>query len=466
MSRKTKTLIIALGILILLGGGYYGSTIWKKKKADADLSSRPAALKIGNLDAAKLVKIEAAGLVLEKKGDAWQLDSLNGTNPPAGLTLDQNSIQNLAASLATISIERLVDETTPADLSVYGLDKPSGRTVITDSDGKTAVYLVGNMAPSRSSYYIMQEGDPKVYTVSSYSAESMQITLDKVRNRTLFASFDTTALTRFRIESQDRRIDISAKPESMPPYLSSFINFIMTSPYKLPRGVESQVLDQVVAPLKNLAITDFINDSPSSLIPYGLDKPVRVFISANDASKNSHSMELLVGNRIDGKNYAKLADAPGVFTLTGLDAILNAKAFSLVDKFAMLINIDNAEQITVTGGEKELSAGIKGKGDDAVYSLNGKTIPEKSFKIFYQAIIGMQLEAEYPGPSARKAEDSDRNITIEFLLNNPAGARVSITLIPYNRDFYSVRQEGTMEFLISRDKIRDIYKTADEVANE
>ena len=463
MSRKIKTLLITLGVLILLGGGYYGSTVYKKKKADTAAAAQKGAPKIGNLDSAKLVKIESGGLVLEKKGDAWVLDSLNGAVPPAWVNLDQSAINSLTYSLATIYVERVVDEK-PADLSIYGLDKPSSRAVATDSDGKTAVYLVGNMAPSQSSRYVMQEGDPQVYTVSSYAAEGMQLTLSKVRNKVLLPTFDTPALTQLRIDSPAVHIDISVKPQSTLPYLaSSFSSFVITSPYKLPRGVDSQTIETVLTPFKNLTVTDFIEDNPASLQPYGLDKPVKIFLAAKDANAKDISLDLLVGSQVDGNYYAKLTDIPGVFTLSGLDPVLTIKPFALVDKFPLLINIETVEQMKVSGGEQDLVADIQGKGDTAVYTLNGKKAQEKPFKAFYQAVIGLLEDAEYPGPAAETPADAGKNITVDFKLTTPPGATASLTLIPYNRDFYALRQEGTMEYLISRNQVNNIYKTFKDV---
>ena len=460
MSRKNKTLIIILGVLVLLGGGYYGSAIWKKKKPES--TPYTPAPKIGNLENSKLVKIEVPGIVLEKHNDTWELVSLEGKTPSGGIELDQNQIQNLTYSLATIYVEQVVEET-PEDLSVYGLDNPSSRAIVTDSDGKRVEYILGDVAPSRTSNYIMERGDPKVYTVSSYSTDSMRFTLDRIRQRALFAAFELPTVTQFRFVSPATRIEISAKPEKVPPYLaSSFTSFILSSPYKLPRGVNSESFNTLLTPFNNLAIEDFIDDLPSSLEPYGLDTPIGIFLQTNAAS-----LDLQIGNQIDGKRYAKLAGAPGVFTLSGLESVISTKPFDLLDKFPLLVGIDTVDHLSVTGGEKELNADFQGTGDEAVYTLNGKKTESKSFKIFYQAVIGLLMDAEFSGGNVPNPEaQGTGNITIEYRFNTPPGEQTSITLIPYNRDFYVLRQQGTMEFLISRNQVRKIYETADAVTYE
>ena len=461
MSKKTNTLIIALGVLVLLGAVYYWSIAWNRRKADSAFSSYAPSPSLGNLQGAELVKIEVNGLALEKINGTWKLVSLEGGTPPGGIELDQSRIQYMSYSLASIWVEQVIDET-PSDVSQYGLDKPSYRASITDSAGQKVEYLLGNMTPSRTFYYIMEAGDPRVYSISPYTAEYMQFTLDSIRQRSLFPLFEPSELTQLRVESSRfKPIEISLKPKTPILDLTGlFSTHFITSPYTHTRGVNSEAFDNWVAPFNDLSIEDFVDDSPSSLKPYGLDDPVRIFLRTED-----ESLDLLIGNELDGKRYAKLAGAPGVFTLYGMESVVNVKPFTLINKFAILVYIDSVDNLSISGGEKNLSADFRGTGDDAVYYLNGKKTEMSSFKTFYQAVIGLLVDTEYPGPARQQSEDS-AELTIEFRLNNPPGERVAITLIPYNRDFYALKQYGATEFLVSRSQVRRIYETADAVIYE
>jgi len=453
MSKKTITLISVLGVLLLLGGAYYWSIAWKSKKTNSAPSEYKPNPSLGNLESSKIVKIELNGLVLEKNNDAWELVSFEGRTQPVGIELDQWRIQSMTYYLASVWTEKVVDEE-PSDIAQYGLDMPSHRAFVTDSAGEKAEYILGDMTPSRQSYYVMEAGDPKVYSVSSYAAEYMLFTLDNIRQRFLFPAFDLSLLTQFRLESRLTKIDISVKPQSLRPDLTSmFSTHLVTSPYIRPRGADGEALNKLLAPFMDLSIADFVDDAPSSLKPYGLDDPVRIFLKTEE-----ESLDLLIGKEIDGKHYAKLAGAPGVFTLNDMGSVINAKPFTLIDKFAFIVNIDWVDHLSVNGGEKNLSVDFQGEGDDRVYFLNGRKTDTSSFKTFYQAVIGLLVDAEYPGP-ARQSDSGE--LAIEYQLNNPPGARESFTLIPYNRDFYALRQNGVTEFLISRNQVRRIYETAD-----
>ena len=471
MSMKTKKLIAALGILALLIGSYAGATAWKKKKAEERYAAAVPSPRLGNLEAPDLVKIDVNGLALEKKGELWELVSVPGNsssgNSAAGdklhaaIALDQGQIESLTWSLAKVWAERIVDEK-PEDLSVYGLDKPSSITTITDSAGKVVTYLLGNKTPSGTNYYGMEEGDPKLYTIPTYTAEQINFNLDAIRNKNLLPAFDFQKLSRVQIQSSQSRIDISAKPETVPPYLSfSYNGFVMTSPYKIMRKVYNQALYDLLLPLNNLTIHEFVEASPSSLAPYGLDKPVKLFFEADNTS-----IDLLIGSRVGHARYAMISGSAGrimgVFTVTGLDAIVNVKPFSLLDKFALILSIDSVEQMIISGEGKTLKADFQGQGDEAVYFLDGKKAETNSFKDLYQKVAGLFADAEIPGSNTAASVGSE-DIKIEYLLNTPPGARVSITLVPYDRNFYALKQEGAMELLVSRNQVRSIFETADAV---
>ena len=471
MSKRNKTLIAAIVVLALLVGGYYGAVLMAKMKAES-AGTPPAedtTLDLGSLQSSEIVKIEVPGIVLEKNGEAWELTSFEGTIPP-GIVLDQDQIQVLAIYLANLWVDRVIDEETEG-LSAYGLDNPSSRARVTDSDGRSDSYLLGNMTPSRTSCYIMEEGGLKVYSISAFQAEFLRFTLDSIRQRALFPNFDYGELSLFRLEGAESTIEIVPKPESVPAYpASDFTAFVLTSPYLFPRGVDTEALQSFLKPLSNIMIEDFIEDfaedsvnDPSSLTPYGLDEPERIFLEAA-----GNTLDLEIGSQIEGKRYVKLADSPSVFTLRGLESFFSIKPISLVDKFVLLVNIENVDHLTITGGEKPLSADIFSPKDSPAFFLNGKKAAEKSFRNFYEKVISLRIEAELPQTELPQSGryDDDRDITIEYRLNTPPGARTTFSLLPYNRDFYALRQEGTIEFLISRSQVRGVFDAADAMEYE
>ena len=464
MSKKNKILIATAAALLLLAGGYYRSISIKNRAAGSD---RSVYVSLGNLEGNELIRIEGNGITLERQAgeEWWEISYLEGGFPPGDIILDPRRLLILTDGLATIEFASLVDEG-PEDISVYGLDKPIARTILTDYEGRKAEYILGEINPSRDSYYAMEAGNPGVYLISTNTADIMRFTLDQIQQKSMMFISSPRELTILRIESEGTLIEIKDINEwdlSYLTYLTApFATHALTSPYKLARGVNIEALGKLTEPLGNFRVTEFIDSAPLSLAQYGLDKPARLQIG-----KDFNFVDLLVGSEHEGLHYAIPADDSwgfrAVITLAGME-IIKAKPFDLFDKYILPVNIDMVDQLTITGAEKTLNAGFQGTGSDAVFILNGRKAESGSFRNFYQTVTGLMADAEYPGPASNPVPGAE--ITIEFRLNNQSTKSASYNLIPYDRDFYSVNQEGAMEFLVSRSQVRRIFEAADAVVLE
>ena len=478
MTKQSRTIIIIMIALAFIITAYTVTAIWQRKDVPVE-NSAPAepSVRIGNLSSSRLVRIESPSVTLENRGGKWEVVSLAGKTPVNEIELDQWQTSSLAWLLAGVLAESIVEKE-PQDIFVYGFENPSARVTVTDTDGNQAVYIRGDMTPSRLTYYVMEEGDPKVYTVSIKTAGDFDFTIDEIRQRSLFDEIDLQTLNSFRLESQNTNIEIVLKPGVVPSHLlTSSSRHIISSPYRLFRGADDEALHKnVLEHIQNLQIYEFIDDNPASLVPYGLDQPARIYISSitdvqPPANGQQQSLDLLLGNSLNnGLRYAKLASKPGVFTVAGIDRITSIKPFTLVDKFALLVDINDVNRVTVRGGPQFLSAEIRGHepksgggssaGNDLIFFLNGRQAQDASFRRWYQSVIGLLFDAEIPGAFV---QTDGTIITIEYELNIYPGASASMSLIPYNRDFYAVSQSGAAEFLISRNQVNRIWETADSV---
>ncbi|MCL2479518.1 MAG: DUF4340 domain-containing protein [Treponema sp.] len=471
MTRKNITIIVVLAVVVVFLGGFMfismttaGKNLVKALKPgpNYDLSNYPESPKLTDFDSNKLNRIEnkGEGYTLVKDGSNWNLILANG--PSDNVKLEQSTISNKLWSISTIWAEQLIEDT-PSDLSIYGLDNPMGDVVIGDSDGKTVEIIFGNFTPSKASRYIMVVGQPQVYSLSTYSTDNLLFSLDSVRDKNLAVSIDPQKLTHFILEPKPDNnpsgqgiIDITAKDPNN--YLiSSFSVFAMNSPYKNSSGVDSDKFGAIQQAIPSLQITSYVDDAPKSLAPYGLDKPGRVYMETPDGK-----LDILFGNSVNGSYYAKYNGDQTVFLLSGLDPIVTPTPFMLMDKFAMIYNIDNVDSFTITGDGNTLQATIQGKGDDAIFFVNGKRAADKEFRTFYQAVIGLLIDAEYTGP-ANPPRGDGTDWVVQYNLNTPAGVQTSIRLIPYNRDFYILEKNGSREFMIARTQTRNILDAESKI---
>jgi hypothetical protein len=456
MTRRTKTLIAAAALLVLMIGGYLGARAYRTAQGSRPLTNTayPDRIKLSDstTDAIVGIAVPSGGIQLEKRGDLWE------TVPPSSIGLDQGAIQGILWSLSSLYAERVIDEA-PEDLSIYGLDTPRSHTIITDSGGKVTGFFGGNRTPSGSGYYVMLEGDPKVYLVASYYGDRLYLTMPDIRNKTLTSTFEMGELRRFLLETGDSRIEV-VPAAAQPGMISELFPHVLISPYVIPREADSERFSPLWEAFQNLQIREFIDDAPASLEPYGLDKPARVSIETESAG-----FEILLGKTTEGnQQYAKLPGESGVFTINDISSTVLVTPFSIAGKFAFIVNIAKVDSLTVRGNGQLLTAEIKrqGEGDDEVetYFLNGRQAVEKDFKAFYQTVIGLLVDAEHPNHPTRGGNEE---ITIEYNLNNPPGVKAVVKLIPYNRDFYALDREGVVEFLISRPQAAAIYQSVEKM---
>ena len=467
MTRKTITIIAALSSVALLTAGYFGAQAWIKAHPKTPLRNPSSVLdvpKLTNFDSNKLKEIEnvGQGFTLEKRGETWEVITTAGV-PADKIRIDQRTFSYKLWSISNAWTEGIVEEE-PADLSIFGLDNPLNHIIISDSEGNRAELLFGNMNPSHSSYYVMKAGEPTVYTMSSYSADNLLFDLDSIRDKNLLNDIDLRSLTRFILEPRPEenaagkgRIDIT--PRDPDNYLiSSFCSYFLNAPYKITYGADSEKYGNLMEAIQGLQINEFVDDNPASLAPYGLDKPGRIHLESPE-----QTIEILFGKNDNGLRYAMIPGDSSVFSLTGFEPIAAANAFNLMDKFALILDIKNVDSITIAEGGRTLEAQVQDDGDNAVFHLNGRKTADKEFRNFYQAIIGLLIDAEYSGAPV---QTPGPEMVIEYRLNTPPGVRASIRLIPYNRDFYILEKEGVREFLISRTQVRHIFETADDMVYE
>jgi hypothetical protein len=185
---KSTGLLIAAALLAALTGTLYWSD--HHKTADATAMPVDAAPKIFTLKDTDLSKIEikkkGAEEVALAKNDAgkWQITS------PAQLNADQDAVSSMASTLSSLNSERVVEDKA-SDLKQYGLTEPAIEVDIATKDGKSQKLLLGDDTPAGNAVFAATAGDPRVFTIASYTKTSIDKSPSDLRDkRLLTADFD------------------------------------------------------------------------------------------------------------------------------------------------------------------------------------------------------------------------------------------------------------------------------------
>lgn len=202
---NSRGLIVGLVVLTVLVGLLYWSNRQSAAKSSEVSSSVPASPKILALNQADIIKIEikkkgSDDVVLSKNGSgSWQITS------PKELGADANAVSSLLSAVSALNAERVVDEKA-GDLQPYGLAPPSAELVITENGNKSQRLLLGDDTPTRSGAYAALAGDPRVFTIASFSKTSLDKGLNDFRDKR-FLTIESNKVNRLELLAKNTTLE-------------------------------------------------------------------------------------------------------------------------------------------------------------------------------------------------------------------------------------------------------------------
>jgi len=476
MSKK-RVLTTLVVVLLLLSGLLVYRRHRPEPAGPSDSEDKPAPeLTLNQSEEGELVKIvlSSAGekLVLKYGEDGWQVE------PAPLVSVDTYKLSSIVESFRSFQADRILLDTVE-DLAEFGLATPRATAVLSFRDGTEKTFYLGDETPTGNGYYLMKEGDPRLYVVAYRYGGQFTATPTDLRERSL-PEINTENLTLFLLKrSGAPAIEIKpVGPEGSPDGVT-LGRWVMTKPYRRAYTVNDEKFSALLSKITSLRIDEFVHDRPADLGPYGLESP-RAEVRIADGGNSLH---LLFGATVDGKTYFKYADQPMVFAVNNVDrGFLTVKPDELIFRYACMVDIKKVDRIVVEGagqtydlritreeapaGEEEGAAGAGGEetaGPELVetFFVNGREVPEDAFRTFYQTLIGLSGEGEVQHQPAGTAE-----VRTSFYLNEGEEQPVIVSYVPYNQDFYAIVRDGLAEFAISRDQVARMLKELAALAQE
>ena len=460
MKKRQRNAIVMVVALALLAGAY----LYMINRPAPEPQAGDEKIEISKFDKDSIVKMvlesEEGTLTLEKKDDNWSVAEFSQP-----VELRKVADDDIAYSFASLYAERIVEEN-PKELSVYGLDKPAVTAKAYLEDGTVKVLYLGNKTPAGNTYYLMAEGDPKVYTVWMNHGEHFHYKLSDIREKKL-AEINTQEMTYLKLARKDMPVIeiVSNEDRTEEEIQFNFGLWRMVQPYAFPKGIDSDKFDKMLQAISSVAIKDIADNHASDLAKYGLDEPEAELL----VKDKENTLHLFFGDDTeDGKYvYFRTADDNTVYTVEkSKTEFLKTKPFEIVEKFAYIVNIDNVDKIIVEGRGKThvltltrttKEAEEEDEEDEVIttYKVDGKEVEEKHIKKFNKSLIGLLVDAE----NDRELEEQP-DVKTTFFLNKGSVREMYVNYVPYDNDFYAVFLNGQSEFVISR---RQVNKMLDDL---
>ena len=179
MSKRMRTLLIALAAVLVLGGGLAAVLLFTEKPEDNDDSSQ-ADTSISLIDKTKdkngkTLEKPVAKVAITTTGETFTLekdaDGILAVPAYAGLPVHTDQVETLTKALASISATRRLDH--PQAPAEYGFDKPQAKVAVTYADGSLYAFELGMMSQVSDEAYFRVTDSDDVYMVDKSFAETV-----------------------------------------------------------------------------------------------------------------------------------------------------------------------------------------------------------------------------------------------------------------------------------------------------
>ena len=304
--RWQTTAVLAV-VLLALGTFYYVYEIRggpERAKIEAQKG------RLWTVDAADVDEMElkrgAEAVTLKRESDGWRL------LVPVTARGDRSRVDETLTTLTTARVDREI-ESAPTRLDQYGLDKPAAAVTLQLKDGRRLELQLGAKSPTGVWVYAREAGKAAVFVVSDTVLRDVTRPLSEFRDKTVLA-FGARQVTAFEVVTGEGTLAVEQVDG----------RWRLTRPVAL--AADTETVTAFLDKLQSTRIKEFVAESPKSLVPYGLERPIRVSIHTG-RDKDSATASLLIGS-VDKAKQGAYAMRPGESSVL----LLPAEAWAIVPK--------------------------------------------------------------------------------------------------------------------------------------
>ncbi len=429
-----RGLTIAAALLALLAGALWWSNKDKAKevtKPSADAPPKILALTDADVRKLELKKRGGDDTVVQKNGSGkWEIAS------PKPYAADQDAAGSLVSSASSVTSDRLVDDK-PTDLKQFGLDNPSLELDITAKNGKTQKLLLGDDAPGGSSTYAKLEGDPRVFTVASFTKTGLDKTTKDLRDKRLL-TFDQDKLSRVELAVKKNEIEFGRSKDEW--------QILKPKPLR----ADGLQVEELVRKLKDakmdLAVSD--EDAKKAAASFTSGTPIGT-VKVTDASGTQELQIHKKGDDFFGKSsaaegYYKLPADLGSAVDKSVDDFRNKKLldFGFNEPTKVEMHANGKTYSFQKAGEKWLS--------------NGKEMDSTSVQSFLDKVRDLA--------AAKFVESGFTAPAIDLSVTSNGGKRTEKVLIAKAGDKYVAQRENEPSFYeLEAKTVDELSKAAGDV---
>jgi hypothetical protein len=333
MRGLTSTLIL---VAVLAGlGGYIYFVENRKPAANPDAKAKAFDVAADQIEELQISVADGDVSTLKKVDDRWQLVQ------PVQAEADNSEVNNMASSLASLDVQRVVDEA-PADLGQYGLSSPH-LEVAFRAKGQTEFrrLQIGEKTPTGGDVYAKRPDEKRVFLVSSFIDDTFKRSAFDLRDKTILR-FDRDKVTGLEIANASGTMQFERKGA----------NWMFVKPQ--PMRADFAALEGTITSLSATLMQKFVADSatPAELGQYGLRTPsARAAVLMGDSR-----VALELGRTDNAETYARDPAKPAVVMVAPtIVEDLNKDLTSFRRKELFDMRSFSTKRVEVTRGDQKLT---------------------------------------------------------------------------------------------------------------
>lgn len=429
---KINSLLIAAIVLAALSGVLYWSNHKKTSANDVKVAADapPKILSVPEADITKIAIKKGDDETQLAKNDAgkWEITA------PKALRADQDAVSGVISTMSSMSAERLIDAKT-ANLSEYGLAQPAVEVSITEKNNKTQKLLVGDKTPTGNAIYVALEGDPRVFTLPTYTESTIDKSTKDLRDKRLLI-FDQDKVSQVELQAKKQDIEFGRNKDQW--------QIVKPKPYRADDSNVQDLIRKLADAKMDLSVSD--EDQKKEAAAFAAGTVVGV-AKITDASG---TQELQV--RKDKTDYyAKSSDVDGVYKVgTDVGQALDKSVDDFRNKKLFDLGFIDPDKIEFQDGAKTY---YLTKGGTDWWSADGKKM---------DAIDAETFEEKVRDLSASKFVDAGfTKASMELTATSNSGKTVEKVLISQNGDqFIAKRENEPALYELDASAVKDLEKAA------
>jgi len=457
MKKNIRLIIIICIAALLLGGAVLALTLTAPEKEEEEAAEEEIKTSLLYDKAPE----DLAKITIENDKDSYEVvrvgegdDAKWTVMELVNLPLSGSVMTKLVDGASSLTAQQTVVDN-PADISIYGLDKPSATVTAEFSDSAKTVkkLIIGNLTPEETKRYLMIEGDTKVYTV--YNTVLSCFLEDKYAlvSRTVYSAraaadendtTDYTKINKLTISRPDIDYDIvieyDTRLDDEDTMVANSSNYVMTEPVFRDLNPEksSDITDSIFGlSAKDLAV---VNPEENDFEVLGINAPAAEVTAEINGGDTVH---LRIGDEYideDGKKAGRYVHAEGINIIYIFDEgslpWLSVSPLDVVTTMYTSNYVYDLEGLKITADGRTLDFEISGAGaDDFAVKLNGADADGDRFKTLYQFILRAPSSELY-----FEETEAEPSVTVEILTKS--GEDDIIEFIPLGNRQAAVRLNG------------------------